>query len=478
MIYRTSHETSRGGSRRLVRDRVSESSGQRIEDPARRRATRRWAQGVRRGDQPFEKAIDKWHENHLARYGLGGACAQPRRLARSLPTRFTNAVQVAPDQADVPDVVRHLALREGRLDRARGSGEAREQEARGGQARSSLSSTSRSRCSTSRRRRSSTTRCGARTTTSAASTARRTSRRKPRPSSRQAIAANPRESGPYIALGELYRRWDYTDQAIKVASAGHGQRARRERESRTSGTCSAWATTTSAHDKAIEAFTKAIESKRDNHKAKFQRGQAYFRKGDLTNAKRDLEEFSKSGGASLEFAKQQASEDADGHRREEHGARSKPPEEAVARGHGQEQEEGQEAQGDPSRDRTNGLDQGRARSCFGPRSSSNFAAVALDYIRPSAKPARSGRPARPIDRAARQRFSVDDRATGVGRDRELADWRDSPMVQCRSRPCLLGQGGVIQNPAFSAARCHKAPRYRDKKVRVTGVVVSSGFAGG
>jgi tetratricopeptide (TPR) repeat protein len=59
-------------------------------------------------------------------------------------------------------------------------------------------------------------------------------------------------------------------------------------------------------DKAIDAFTKALESRRDNHKAKFQRGQAYFRKGDFTNAKRDLEEFSKSGGTSVEFAKQQA----------------------------------------------------------------------------------------------------------------------------------------------------------------------------
>jgi len=60
-------------------------------------------------------------------------------------------------------------------------------------------------------------------------------------------------------------------------------------------------------DKAIEAFTKAIETKKDNHKAKFQRGQAYYRKQDMEHAKRDLEEFSKSGGASLEFAKQQAS---------------------------------------------------------------------------------------------------------------------------------------------------------------------------
>ena len=59
-------------------------------------------------------------------------------------------------------------------------------------------------------------------------------------------------------------------------------------------------------DKAIEAFDKSLESKRDNHKAKFQRGQAYFQKQDYVHAKRDLEDFSKSGGASLDFAKQQA----------------------------------------------------------------------------------------------------------------------------------------------------------------------------
>jgi cytochrome c-type biogenesis protein CcmH/NrfG len=61
------------------------------------------------------------------------------------------------------------------------------------------------------------------------------------------------------------------------------------------------------HAKAIEAFDKSIETKKDNHKAKFQRGQAHFKSGDMTKAKRDLEDFSKSGGASLEFAKQQAS---------------------------------------------------------------------------------------------------------------------------------------------------------------------------
>jgi tetratricopeptide (TPR) repeat protein len=121
-----------------------------------------------------------------------------------------------------------------------------------------------------------------------------------------AITANPRESGPYIALGELYRKWDYTEEAIKVTSQGAGNIPG------TNEVSDIWYVLGMGYDdkndetKAIEAFDKSLESKRDNHKAKFQRGQAYFKKGDFEHAKRDHEDFSKTGGASLEFAKQQA----------------------------------------------------------------------------------------------------------------------------------------------------------------------------
>lgn len=122
-----------------------------------------------------------------------------------------------------------------------------------------------------------------------------------------AIKSNPREWGPYVALGELYRKWDYTDQAITVASQGTANVPGTNEQSDIWFVLGMGYEDKANEDKAIEAFTKAIETKKDNHKAKFQRGQAYFRKGDMTNAKKDLEEFSKSGGASLEFAKQQAS---------------------------------------------------------------------------------------------------------------------------------------------------------------------------
>jgi tetratricopeptide (TPR) repeat protein len=123
----------------------------------------------------------------------------------------------------------------------------------------------------------------------------------------KAISTNPREPGPYVALGELYRKWDFTDQAIQVTKQG---------ALNVPGSAEAaeiWYVLGMGYDdkrmekEAIDSFTKAIEAQKDHHKAKFQRGQAYFRSGDMTNAKRDLEEFSKSGGASLDFVKQQAS---------------------------------------------------------------------------------------------------------------------------------------------------------------------------
>ena len=123
----------------------------------------------------------------------------------------------------------------------------------------------------------------------------------------RALSSAPTEPGPWVALAELYRQWDYPDQARQVAEAGTAAVPGNSEKS------DIWYEVGMAYDdkrlddKAIDAFSKSLEAKRDNHKAKFQRGQAYYRKGDYPNAKRDLEEFSKADGTSVEFAKQQAS---------------------------------------------------------------------------------------------------------------------------------------------------------------------------
>jgi tetratricopeptide (TPR) repeat protein len=123
----------------------------------------------------------------------------------------------------------------------------------------------------------------------------------------KALQSAPPDPGPWVALGELYRLWDYTDQAISVAEQGIQIVPGANEKSDIYYVLGMGYDDKGQYDKSIDAFTKALESRRDNHKAKFQRGQAYFRKGDYVNAKRDLEEFSKSGGTSVEFAKQQAS---------------------------------------------------------------------------------------------------------------------------------------------------------------------------
>jgi tetratricopeptide (TPR) repeat protein len=122
-----------------------------------------------------------------------------------------------------------------------------------------------------------------------------------------ALQSVPADPNPWVALAELYRQWDYTDQAIAVAEAGITAVPGTTEKSDIWYEVGMGYDDKRLDDKAIDAFTKAIETKKDNHKAKFQRGQAYFRKGDMANAKRDLEEFQKAGGASVEFAKQQAS---------------------------------------------------------------------------------------------------------------------------------------------------------------------------
>jgi tetratricopeptide (TPR) repeat protein len=123
----------------------------------------------------------------------------------------------------------------------------------------------------------------------------------------KALQAGAIDPGPWVALAELYRRWDYTDQAIQVAEAGTAVVPGSHEKSQIWFEVGMGYDDKRLNDKAIDAFTRALEAKRDYQVARFQRGQAYYRKADYPSAKRDLEEFSKAGGLSVQFEKQQAS---------------------------------------------------------------------------------------------------------------------------------------------------------------------------
>jgi tetratricopeptide (TPR) repeat protein len=108
------------------------------------------------------------------------------------------------------------------------------------------------------------------------------------------IKTHPAYRFGYIALIELYRRWDYLDQALAVATLGTANVPATEAGE-------LWYELGMVYDakhvddKAIDAFSKAIAAKPDDLSSKFQRGQVYFRKSDYANARRDLEEVAASG---------------------------------------------------------------------------------------------------------------------------------------------------------------------------------------
>jgi tetratricopeptide (TPR) repeat protein len=107
----------------------------------------------------------------------------------------------------------------------------------------------------------------------------------------EAVRNAPNEASPWIALVELYRRWDYTDEAIAAAIAGTAELPNAP---------DLWLVRGLAHDDklqytdAIAAYTKVLELQPDNAKALFARGQAYAHKRDRKRAKADLEAYLKS----------------------------------------------------------------------------------------------------------------------------------------------------------------------------------------
>jgi tetratricopeptide (TPR) repeat protein len=109
----------------------------------------------------------------------------------------------------------------------------------------------------------------------------------------------------YIALIELYRRWDYLDQALAIALLGTTNVPPAE-------AAELWFEAGMAHDarhaddQAIAAFTQAIAGKPDDAGSKFQRGQIYVRKRDFEKARRDLEDVVKSTDPRLGSVKQLA----------------------------------------------------------------------------------------------------------------------------------------------------------------------------
>jgi tetratricopeptide (TPR) repeat protein len=121
------------------------------------------------------------------------------------------------------------------------------------------------------------------------------------------IEKDPFEPDAYVALGELYRKWDYTDQALQVVSQGQANVIDPAQRGKIDFVLGMAYLDKKNLDSAIDAFGKSIEdSGKQNHSALFERGLAYAAKGDTKAAKKDLEEYSKVAGPKEEFNKSMA----------------------------------------------------------------------------------------------------------------------------------------------------------------------------
>lgn len=253
----------------------------------------------------YKRATERWHDNHLAWYGLGGAYAGKGEWANAAEA-MSHAVQIAPEQG-MYQLFYGRFLYEKAIQSAR-EDQAKRENRKPEEVTPDLASVNFEKPLQHLQEAVKLNNDLWRAHYLIGRIYRDTGKSKEAAEElTKALSSGPTEPGPWVALAELYRQWDFTDQAVQVAEAGTAV------VPGTNDKSDIWYEVGMGYDdkrlddKAIDAFTKSLESKRDNYKAKFQRGQAYFRKGDYTNAKKDLEDFSKAGGASVEFAKQQAS---------------------------------------------------------------------------------------------------------------------------------------------------------------------------
>jgi tetratricopeptide (TPR) repeat protein len=107
----------------------------------------------------------------------------------------------------------------------------------------------------------------------------------------RAIAKNPYESEPYVALCELYRRWGYVDAVIEVATLGTQHVPGARERARVWFQRGMGYLEKRLDDPALESFDRAIDDDTGFAPARFQRAQIYVRKREPERARRDLEVF-------------------------------------------------------------------------------------------------------------------------------------------------------------------------------------------
>jgi cytochrome c-type biogenesis protein CcmH/NrfG len=253
----------------------------------------------------YQKAVARWSENHLAWYALGGSYFAKQDYAKASDA-FSNAVRIVPEQAtyqmNYGNALYERAVAAVRDDQAKREGK------KPAEVTVDLSTVNFETATQHLQEAVKLDKDLWRPHYLLGKIFRDTGKSKEAATElTAALRLGPTEPAPWVALAELYRQWDYTDQAIQIAETGATVVPGVNERSDVWYEVGMGYSDKNLGDRAIEALTKSLDAKHDNQRARFQRGQAYFRKGDYANAKPDLEQFSKAGGASVQFEKQQAS---------------------------------------------------------------------------------------------------------------------------------------------------------------------------
>lgn len=122
----------------------------------------------------------------------------------------------------------------------------------------------------------------------------------------RAVRSAPQQAAPYVALAELYLRWDYPDQAIAVARLGADHLADPLERGDALYVLGRGYDDKQDHAAAIDAYTKALADRPDLSVALFQRGQGHYRMGSFAAAKADLEAYLARPGAGPGFTRAMA----------------------------------------------------------------------------------------------------------------------------------------------------------------------------
>lgn len=103
----------------------------------------------------------------------------------------------------------------------------------------------------------------------------------------------------YASLIGLYRRWNYTTEALAIAQRGADKIA--NQRAPMLFLLGEIYSDQGNDPAAIEAFSRALNAQPDYHLARYGRGQVYFRRKDYAKARPDLALFVNAAGDDLEF---------------------------------------------------------------------------------------------------------------------------------------------------------------------------------